>query len=266
MSKKYPEKMEEVPCEKCGLKRKFRKIKHSGLYKNYKPLCACCSGRSRKHPTKSYIDVIDTEVKAYAFGFFWADGCINRYKTFTVRLQTKDADILDAFHQHFGGSRTLLKNLKRSDGRPYQQEQWVIHDKVFIDKLKACGFRQHLNAVPDKFIWDFLRGLIDGDGHFDVHDGIFSQITISGPIDEDFEWLTQRLNVPFSINKSISEKSNSTTLRLNGGHNHLATLVRKMYEGSSISLERKRELVIPIMSLDLDDSREARMLVRDKIA
>ncbi len=255
--------MEHVPCEKCGIKRKFRKIKHSGLYKNYKPLCACCSNRGRRHPTKAYIDVIDTEEKAYAFGFFWADGCINRYKTFTVRLQTQDADVLDFFHIHFGGCRSTIHS-KRADGRPYQQEAWIIHDKVFIDKLKGCGFRQNLDAVSDKFLWHFLRGLIDGDGHYRAFNGIFNQIEIAGPIEEDFEWLTSRLKVPFVMYKRISEKGSGTTLKLNGGHNHLASLIRKMYEGCSVSLKRKRELVTPMMELDIDASREMRMLVRDK--
>lgn len=258
MNKKYPEKMDDVPCEKCGITRKFRKIKHSGLYKNYKPLCACCSNRGRRHPTRERIDVIDNEQKAYAFGFFWADGCINRYKTFTIRLQTQDADILDSFHQYFGGIR-LLRNLKRTDGRPYQQEEWVINDKVFIEKLKQCGFRQNLDAVPDELLFHFLRGFIDGDGHYSIVNGLFHQIVISGPIEEEFEWLTSRIDLSFKIKKVRTKTGNSTSLLIGGGHEHIASLVRKMYEGSAVSLRRKKLLVTPAMVLDMKMSRKARM-------
>jgi hypothetical protein len=236
---KYKENLKCVPCEQCGRNRKFRYVKHNGTYKNYRPLCASCSGRSRIHPTKNYFNLIDTEEKAYSFGFFWADGCINRHKTFTVRLQTIDSDILDFFHNYFGGSRHLRK-FKRVDGRVYYQEEWVIHDINWNKHLKNIGFRQHLNNIPTNLFNHFLRGLLDGDGSYSyLSNKKLGVITLSSNYDDNFEWITKYLTNKHRISKTISKTGKSSTLTFTGGDAILSNFVNEIYQNSTVYLFRK---------------------------
>lgn len=232
------ENLIDVACENCGKKRKFRLIKHSGKYKNYRKLCAICSKRSRIYETKNFIDVIDCEEKAYSFGFFWADGCINRYKTFTVRLQEKDKEILDFFYSYFGGIRKT-RNFKREDGRKYIQEEWQINDVVFINHLKKNMFRNNIDCVPKKYFNHFLRGLIDGDGHFRVINGKLNQISITSNFDDDFAWLKDRLNIAFRITQ-VDGASKYSAIYLKGGNKALNKFVEWLYKGATIWLKRKK--------------------------
>lgn len=239
---KYKDRLEPVPCEQCQKPRLFRYIKHSGKYKNYRPLCATCSGRSRKYTTKNNFNSIDTEEKSYAFGFFWADGCVNRYKTFTIRLQETDGDILDRFCNYFGGSRHRRKFF-RADGRIYFQEEWIIHDMIWIEQLKSIGFRQHLNNIPSPLFYHFLRGLLDGDGHYAYRKNHkLNSINISSNYSDNFEWLTKYITIPYRISKNVSKRGSSSEFSLKGGDKILSEFVNKIYNNSKIYLVRKFNL------------------------
>lgn len=234
----YKEKTQDIPCEQCGKLRKFRLIKHNGLYKNYRPLCAICGKRGRKYETKNYFNKIDTEEKAYSFGFFWADGCINRYKTFTVRLHIQDADILDFFKDYFGGIRSK-RQFKRSDGRLYYQEEWVINDVNWINYLKQIGFRETLDKIPDHLFNHFLRGLLDGDGYYSYRkNGDLTNISISSNYEDDFEWLVNKIKIPFRISK-IKGKTKCSVIYFKGGKLKLDAFVKDIYLNSTIYLNRK---------------------------
>jgi intein-encoded DNA endonuclease-like protein len=245
---KYKEKTDSVPCENCGKIRKFRYIKHSGQYKNYRPLCATCVGRSRIHKTHNYFDIIDCEEKAYSFGFFWADGCINRYKTFTVRLHEQDCHILDFFKNYFGGQR-FRRKFKRADGRIYYQEEWVIHDMVWIDFLKKINFRKNLNSIPNHLFHHFLRGLIDGDGHYSYRNNEkISHISISSTINDEYDWLTPYISIPYRYQKVISKTGKSSSLTFTGGMKILNNFIKYLYTDSTISLIRKLEKNLKIIN------------------
>lgn len=236
-----------MPCEKCGKLRKFRYIKHNNSYKNYKELCAICSPNNRKYITKNDFINIDTPEKAYSFGFFWADGCINRYKTFTVRVHQKDKDVVDFFHSYFGGIRTQVTQ-KRKDGRKYIQEEWIIHDVNFINSLKLKQFRLNIKCIPKKFFKDFLRGLIDGDGYYKYINERLNSISISSNYEDNFEWLIEKIKIPFRLSKNITKTGKSSTLFLKGGHNKLQQYVKWIYKDASCYLKRKKDLNINLLT------------------
>src|SRR5689334_13003903 len=53
-----------------------------------------------RHP-RPWLDVIDSDIKAYALGFLWADGCVER-NTINVAVQARDVHILESLKEASG--------------------------------------------------------------------------------------------------------------------------------------------------------------------
>lgn len=227
-----------VPCISCGKIRKYRVVKKTGELRCFREKCAACSGRGRKYPTLNNFTRIDSEEKAYSFGFFWADGCINRYKTFTVRLQEKDKEILERFQSYFGGNISHNK-FKRSDGREYYQYSWVMNDKNWIETLKNSGFRTSIDKIPLNLYRHFLRGLMDGDGHYKRNKkGEIIAASISSNYQDNFEHVMSFL--PFAISKLECKNGNKySCFRFKGGSKKMQYLIHYLYRDSTIYLSRK---------------------------
>lgn len=231
-----------VPCQICGKLRKFRLIKHSNLYKNFRTLCRVCTPKNRKHITKNYFTDIDNEIKAYAFGFFWADGCINTHKSFTVRLQNCDENILKKFFEYFGGSLHNRAFKDKRSNKIYEQKEWIIHDVVFIQSLLNVGFRKTIEKIPSNLLNHFLRGLIDGDGSYVLSKrNKIETITISSFFEDDFKHVKEITKFVKSViyKKIQKEKSKSVVLSFLGKQEEKIKLLNWIYKDATIFLERK---------------------------
>lgn len=117
---------------------------------------------------ENYFDIIDSEHKAYWLGFLYADGAISSSKnTIELSLQASDSEHLKKFAIDLGFNED--KHIYIDDIRcrfqctnKHLKERLIqlgcVPQKSLI--LKFPSFEQ----VPNKFLYDFLRGYIDGDG------------------------------------------------------------------------------------------------------
>lgn len=121
---------------------------------------------------ESYFHQIDTHDKAYFLGLIAADGYI-RNSAFV--LTSKDKDILIKFinEVHIEGNV-----IYRDDGNfENSGECYSIRfsSKEFVEDLKLHGIYNKKSLsyskipnIPQEFLWDYLRGYIDGDGTVSV--------------------------------------------------------------------------------------------------
>src|SRR5665213_3239750 len=111
------------------------------------------------------------EISYYLLGAYMTDGCVYRGSdgwSFGVHLSSKDTDWLEIIrdlvcptqpikYQKNGGSYIVIYNTELG--------QWLIE--------KGCVERKSLTLkfpkVPEKYMPDFLRGCIDGDGRIAVN-------------------------------------------------------------------------------------------------
>jgi len=105
---------------------------------------------------------------AYILGFILADGCIIKgtYLGYSDSLkfgvQKSDIDILEKIKKEFSSEHkiSLFKNAA----------YFSISSQILVDDLKKLGisYRKSLNEilpkVPSKYMADFIRGIVDGDG------------------------------------------------------------------------------------------------------
>ena len=110
---------------------------------------------------------------AYILGFILADGCIieGTYKGYSGALkfgvQKRDIDILEKIKKELNSEHkiSIVKNAAHL----------CITSQIIVNDLRKLGIkyrkslRENVPAVPKRFIKDFIRGIIDGDGsiHFD---------------------------------------------------------------------------------------------------
>ena len=120
-----------------------------------------------------FIDfsLIDSELKAYLIGFFYADATLTDY-CITIRLSIKDIDYVEKIAK-LVDKPTFVKDVKNKNGKIYKCAGFHICDKNSVDSLKKIGFIKNKTYqiddvvfmnIPDVFKKHFVRGFLDGDG------------------------------------------------------------------------------------------------------
>lgn len=134
--------------------------------------------KNYKNKTKvndKYLDVIDTEDKAYFVGFMLADGFLNSdSKKFGISLKTTDIHILKTFKEKLeyeGELKTYISNNKVcTEYKNTEYTRLLINSVQIYNRLKDIGLNPkkskhydlHIEKIPEQFRKDFLRGYFDG--------------------------------------------------------------------------------------------------------
>jgi len=124
---------------------------------------------SRKY-TVGYKDAfksLDNEQSAYWFGFLSADGCVDKGRRVRLLIHKKDLNHLVAYKNFLKTDYPIC--YRKSDGHPSLD---VICRELAEDLTeKGCTPRKSLtlqfpneDVLPREFLWDYLRGVFDGDG------------------------------------------------------------------------------------------------------
>jgi len=223
--------------------------------------------------TNDYIDfsVIDSELKAYLIGFFYADATLSEY-VISVRLSIKDkahleklANILD--------KPTSIKDVKNKNGKIYKAIGFNICSKQTVDSLRKIGFVVNktyqiddvvFNNVPDNLKRHFARGFLDGDGTI-----FFSKwkdkkhnwnrnprcsvgfVSYNSRLLETIKnWLQQVLNLEDKNIKSDNfedlEKNEKYWRLIYSGNRVSKKILDLLYDNSTIYMDRKYEKYLEI--------------------
>jgi len=121
-------------------------------------------------PLEPKIDfsIIDTELKAYLIGLFYADAHLSDY-VLQLRLSIKDEDYVNKL-SNIIGVKTQIKNIVNAN---YKSIGFYICSKKMIDDLREIGFIKRksyqrddivFRNIPDNLKRHFIRGYFDGDG------------------------------------------------------------------------------------------------------
>lgn len=106
--------------------------------------------------------------KAYLLGFLLTDGSVDgRRHSVRIEIQTRDAPLLAAFVQLFGGSIATSHGGKAM--------RWTLNGKALCEELAPFyivpnkTFVVRLPMLLDSLMPHLLRGIWDGDGTFYIH-------------------------------------------------------------------------------------------------
>lgn len=117
-----------------------------------------------------FFDRIDSEEKAYWFGFIIADGTIQR-NDISIRLAEKDLDHIEKFQKAIKSNHPIHQYFSHVQGKDYPYRRLVVCSEHMRKTLNRYGFKKKFEYIgaPTEFFEKnlhrhFWRGIFDGDG------------------------------------------------------------------------------------------------------
>ena len=199
------------------------------------------------------FEKIEDSDSAYWLGFLYADGSIRQNRNeISLDLKKSDYNSIKDFHD-FCGNKNSIREHKIIRGEKvflsYVSSFSNAKVKENLEKL-GCVPKKSLvlkfpneQQVPTQFIYDFVRGYIDGDGYVEFNQEKRKyRIAICGT--EDFlKGLILRLNLFDGC--QISKDSNSKIFLLTIQRKQVVfDLLKQLYENSKYHLDRKYEIFL----------------------
>lgn len=249
------------------------------LYKKYNMSQANFNSllRFRKIPARgttyfanfNYFDIIDSPNKAYFLGFITADGCVYR-NTLRISISLQDIDLLEKFKKEIN-SNHLIKQFETFSSFDAKNNSICnmcyieITSKHMIQKLeehnitpnKTHKINQIPKKIPNKYVKDFIRGYIDGDGSFGsyTHNDGYLRNSLNLVGTENFlidikKWLENNTNCKFNnyLYDRHPERKNNIRAMTATGKENVANILSFLYKDSSMHLDRKYNNFINIIS------------------
>lgn len=193
-----------------------------------------------------------THNKAYFLGFFSADGC-NQKKSLSIQIQKRDSYILEPFQKLFqeeGYNTNLNLNSRKiilSDSSIATYSRLRIYGKSLCDEVTSIGlppnksFTLKLPIIPDEFMPDYLRGLMDGDGTISVRRKYIEIEIYSASysfLESIMDWLYKNSNIS---HKNLKRHNSVYRIQLYG--NESLEFCNIIYnQNPNLYLKRKKEI------------------------
>ena len=197
----------------------------------------------KKHREYTFnIDKIkqDSADKFYWIGFLGADGCVVQ-NTLSIELKDIDKNHLEKFNR-FMENTNLIKervnnnnvNCVKTSINSYELIEYLKQYNIYQNKSKTYVIP--IKNIPQEYVYDYIRGLIDGDGCVRINN--HQQISLefcSGNQEciEQFKQIT-------GIDNKITQYKNTYSIQVTGNKKAKAIL-DKIYKNSNDNnrLDRK---------------------------
>lgn len=216
-----------------------------------------------------FFNNIDTEEKAYIFGFYTADGCVCKGNTkqgytFQISISALDIKLVEKIRDILSPNANVTTSSPRINNFGIKTNSMcnlVIHSKELVNKLDGIGFgvnktyleKSVKNIIPQELMFHFIRGYFDGDGCISTSNSKKKHTLISGE-ETLYENRTYNFNIISKDHKLISEVAeflelNNFKISYSNDKGCLTISIHRkkeilemynnLYNNSSIYLERK---------------------------
>ena len=213
-----------------------------------------CGHRKYKFD-ENFFERIDTEAKAYIFGFIMADGCLYSGKKnnhlMRINIHKDDMEILQIIKREMN-SESPIKLLKNNSIDIKLFSKKMYDDLVNLGCTERKSLTLQFPSVSDNILFHFIRGYFDGDG------------TITSSLKNDkIKWFNLSFysshNFCNSLNHILHKKIgfNLKTITKVGkisklsytSLNDIQKMYKILYSSSTLYLKRKRTKMEEIIRL-----------------
>jgi len=221
----------------------------------------CLVQYKRNGLNHEYFDNIDSEHKAYWFGFILADGC-NLGHHIEISLQYSDKDHLEILKADTGClSKVAYKACKYQSG-VNEAARLCLYSTHMCEQLseKGCVPRKSLvvnfpSIIPEKLISHFMRGYFDGNGCIYFHEESRScKFTIDSTEQFCAKFFQVILNNTTDITSTPKYYYRSTigSMQMSGRINTLKAL-DFLYNNATVKLQRKYDKFLELLMKPFHD-------------
>ena len=194
---------------------------------------------------------INDSDSAYWLGFLYADGSIRKDRNeITLDLQEQDKKTIEDFHNYCKNKNSIREHIIKRNEKIYKSYVSGFSNKEVKENLIKLGCYPKKSLilkfpnefqVPQNYIYDFVRGYVDGDGYiqydFERHR---YRIIIAGT--KDFlQGLMNRLDLFENCFIRKDKRSEIYVLEISNKEN-VFNLLEKLYENSKYHLQRKFDI------------------------
>jgi hypothetical protein len=205
----------------------------------------------KRGPKPKRKNVVWNENIAYAVGLLVTDGSLSidgRH----IDLTSKDVEQLKNFMRCIGiVSKIGVKKSMRTDGIIHRVQfsdvtlyQFLMSIGLTPNKTKTLGSVK----VPDKYFFDFLRGLHDGDGSFYSYKDprwkcslMFYLVFVSASV-EHIHWLQESISYRLGVKGHMTKGKGVIQLRYAKAESK--KIIAKMYYGTDVVCLSRKKLKI----------------------
>ena len=214
--------------------------------------------RNNRFLDDHYFEEIDTEEKAYFVGLLFADGSVcydpsgKRAPSLSIELVETDVEILQRLKSELRAGVALVYGKRKN--RQNGTYSLSIRSKKIVEDLEKYGIIQNKTQnttsipknIPTKFLKDFLRGLIDGDGsiYFSVNAWHVNLCSHHASIIDDFQTLCRN-----AIGKKdpLAIQCSDGVYRVTFNGKWAKRLISFCYRDSKIGIARKHRLAMAVI-------------------
>ena len=199
-----------------------------------------------------YLDVIDTQEKAYFLGFFAADGYVNEGgRNINIHLSSVDDEILLKFNKLFENEKPLEYAPGEKNNKGYlghETSTFIINSVYLVKRMQSLTSEKDKTftvrmskEIPEELFSHFIRGYFDGDGSFSKM-GKYVKIDITSNIDmcNDIKKVLDNNDIYSKIYKvkNADERIRKVSIQR---QNEVKKFLDYIYQDATIFLERKHE-------------------------
>jgi hypothetical protein len=209
-----------------------------------------------------FFDDIDTEAKAYWLGFITADGCVMGKGRLAINLAAIDASHLEKLNADIGSDYPV--RLGPSSKSATGMARWYASSIPLVSALGALGVTPRKSATvapwdgPPGLMPHYWRGMVDGDGGMSLR----TQRRDTKPNSQWTIFLTgsracvegfARWAVEICGSRAQPRPMNHSRdcwQWIVGGNRMTPLIVRRLYDGCTVSLDRKQVLANALLAGD----------------
>lgn len=203
-----------------------------------------------------YLDIVDSEEKAYFLGFVYADGGHNESRhALTITLQNNDSDLLKRFYKMFECDRQINFIHNKQYDRYYAQ--FRLQSTYFSQQLLKLGVPKDKSFkitfptfLPSDLTRHFIRGYFDGDGCIGLSNRGWKSTSVKFVGNEHFLKDVKKI-IDMHTNKDIKlyQKTNSQVYELSSaGIFNVYVILNYLYKDATIYLQRKYDRYIDFIT------------------
>lgn len=203
-----------------------------------------------KHINSNVFDNIDTEEKAYWFGFLCADGCITKNNYVELGIHWNDYDHMQKYRKFLelesDDSIKRNKNVARVRVHNNHMAEQLLKKGCIHNKSHLLKFPKLSIFANRSLVYDFIRGYCDGDGCLRFYQNYKNvwvcDLTITST-KEFLEGVKEFLNIEGGYMRNCStSKMQTDAWNLSYRCVPARQVARLLYENSSIYMDRKYKI------------------------